>query len=303
MMLSVRSALVLFAFLFSCTFIVTNGLMMTTDSNHSLEEHIHPREEVMNINDSFNEDDKTNSVNKQVPTQLKKGTIPAISTGNPPQIIIYHSHNRESWIPELENIKDPDRAFDSKINVTLLGRYLQNKLKLSSSKIPVLHSKIDYPSRITNFNYAKSYSYSKTTINQELKMHQNVKYLLDLHRDSQGREKTTITHKNKNFAQVYFVVGINHPNWKENMEFANRIQEGLNKIVPNLSKGIYQKDKNSGNGEYNQSLSSNSALIEIGGVENSLDESYHTIEVLAKVIQDIWLEDNSGVVKSSSPSI
>ncbi|KRE34966.1 stage II sporulation protein P [Paenibacillus sp. Soil522] len=302
-MLSLRSALVLFAFLFSCTFtfIVTNGLMMTTDSNPSLEVKIQPREEAMNINESIIEGDKPNTLNNQAPTLLKKESIPAIPSGNPPQIIIYHSHNRESWIPELENIKDPDKAFDSKINVTLLGSYLQNKLV--SSNIPVFHSKIDYPSRIANFNYAKSYSYSKTTINQELKMHQNVKYLFDLHRDSQEREKTTITYKNQNYAQVYFVVGINHPNWKQNMKFANRIQEGLNKIVPNLSKGIYQKDKNSGNGEYNQSLSSNSALIEIGGVENSLEESYFTIEVLAKVIQDIWLEDNSGLVKPSSPSI
>ncbi|WP_169082816.1 stage II sporulation protein P [Paenibacillus sp. PL91] len=35
-----------------------------------------------------------------------------------------------------------------------------------------------------------------------------------------------------------------------------------------------------------QSLTGNSALIEIGGVENSLEESYRTTEVLAKVIQD-----------------
>ncbi|MGM0883223.1 MAG: stage II sporulation protein P [Bacillota bacterium] len=300
-MLRLRLYLVSFAFIFSCTFIVTNGLMMSEGSNSSLTEIIPPRQETTNINESIIEGSKTKTEDNKSTIQLKKESIPSASSSNRPQIIIYHSHNRESWLPELDNIKTPDKAYDSKINVTLLGSYLQSKLL--KNEISVLHSTIDYPSQISNFNYAKSYSYSKITINKELKMHQNVKYLLDLHRDSQEREKTTITYKNQNYAQVYFVVGINHPNWKQNMKFANRIQKGLNEIVPNLSKGIYQKDKTSGNGEYNQSLSSNSALIEIGGVENSLEESYLTIEVLAKVIQDIWLEDNLSLATTLSPAI
>lgn len=44
-----------------------------------------------------------------------------------PQVLIYHSHNRESWIPELKNIKVANEAFDSKTNVTLLGDYLIKK--------------------------------------------------------------------------------------------------------------------------------------------------------------------------------
>ncbi|WP_368730606.1 stage II sporulation protein P [Mycobacterium tuberculosis] len=47
-----------------------------------------------------------------------------------------------------------------------------------------------------------------------------------------------------------------------------------------------------GNGDYNQALSANSALIEIGGVENNLEENYRTITLLAKVMREIWLEDN-----------
>lgn len=76
------------------------------------------------------------------------------------------------------------------------------------------------------------------------------------------------------------------------MKFAERLQKRLNDKVPYLSKGIYIKDSASGNGDYNQALSPNSALIEIGGVENNLEENYRTITVLAEVIQEIWLEDN-----------
>lgn len=237
-------------------------------------------------------------IESQNPVLLKKES--KTSTANAPQIIIYHSHNRESWIPELNNISDSDKAFDSKINVTLLGTYLQKRIQ--SSDIPVFHSVIDYPSQITNFDYAKSYTYSKQTVKSELKMHENVKYLFDLHRDSRRKEDSTIMYNNQNFAQVYFVVGTNHSNWMENKNFADRIHESLNEMIPILSKGIYEKDKTSGNGEYNQSLNSNSALIEIGGVDNSLEESYRTIEVLAKVIQEIWLEDQAQLAVSS-PSV
>ena len=72
-------------------------------------------------------------------------------------------------------------------------------------------------------------------------MHDNIEYLIDIHRDSQGRDKTTVQHNNLNYAQVYFVVGTNNPNWEKNMRFAERIQKGLNDKVPDLSKGIYKK--------------------------------------------------------------
>ncbi|MFD1130656.1 stage II sporulation protein P [Paenibacillus sp. PDC88] len=207
-----------------------------------------------------------------------------------PQVLIYHSHNRESWIPELKNIKVANEAFDSKTNVTLLGDYLIKKMK--TYDIPVFHSKKDYPSVISNFNYAYSYTYSRETIEQERAMHNNIEYLIDIHRDSQGRDKTTIQYNNLNYAQVYFVVGTNNPNWQKNLKFAERIQKGLNSKVPSLSKGIYKKDSSIGNGDYNQALSANSALIEIGGVENNLEENYRTITLLAKVMREIWLEDN-----------
>ncbi|CAM4425127.1 stage II sporulation protein P [Paenibacillus alkaliterrae] len=299
-MFRLQSSITNFAFFFSFACMIMIGLLLNEGRNQSLIEEIPSRQAVADTKPMIIEENTTHTMNNQKTSFLKKETNSGTSNNTAPQIMIYHSHNRESWIPELDHINSPDQAFDSEINVTLLGSYLLNKLK--SSDIPVFHSNIDYPSRISNFNYAKSYSYSKQTITQELKMHQNVKYLFDLHRDSQEREKTTILFKNQNYAQVYFVVGTNHPNWKQNMNFAERIQESLNERIPNLSKGIYQKDKTSGNGEYNQSLSGNSALIEIGGVENSLEESYRTIEVLAKVIQDIWLEDRSQLAVSS-PSV
>lgn len=214
---------------------------------------------------------------KKIPTEVSN-----------PAIFIYHTHNRESWLPELANVQNADDAFDPKINVTLLGTRLMKNLKTYG--LEVIHSTKDYFSEVGNFNYARSYQYSKLSVKEAITRRNGIRFLFDLHRDSLGREETTISFNNQNYARVYFVVGTNNPNWKQNMEFAEQLQEGLNALVPQLSKGIYLKDRSSGNGEYNQSVSGTSALIEIGGVGNTLEESYRTIDLLSKVILQAWKE-------------
>lgn len=212
----------------------------------------------------------------------------------PPQVLIYHTHNRESWLPELEGKKNPSQAFDAKVNVTLLGKDLASKL--TAKGMNVIQSTEDYAGEIQNFNYAKSYVYSKATLTQELSNHKSIEYVFDIHRDSESRNRTTIQFNNVDYSQLYFVVGRDNPNWEKTMQFATRVQNKLNKKIPGISKGIYQKDHSSGNGKYNQSFVESSALIEIGGVENMLRENYRTISILADVIHEIWHEDHGSTV-------
>lgn len=202
-------------------------------------------------------------------------------------VLIYHSHNRESWLPELKDVTDPDLAYDEEQNITLLGQRMAEKLQKLG--LNVSHSTKDYPSAVSDFKYHKSYEYSKLTVSEAVIAHPEIHYLFDIHRDSQKRSKTTTTINGKDYAQVYFVVGEKNPNWVENMEFAKKIHNKLNQKHSGLSKGIYSKDAN-GNGEYNQSFSPNSSLIEIGGVENTLEESYRTIDVLSDVIVELYWE-------------
>lgn len=211
-----------------------------------------------------------------------------------PRVLIYHTHNRESWLPELQGKTAPNEAFDSKINVTLLGKDLSKKLKAKG--VSVVQSADDYPSKISNFEYVKSYTYSKATLSKELSKHKSIEYVFDIHRDSESRNKTTILYNNVNYAKLYFVVGRDNPNWKQTKNFATRLQNKLNEKIPGISKGIYQKDHSSGNGQYNQSLADFSALIEIGGVENVLEENYRTISILADVIHEIWHEDHNSAI-------
>ncbi|MFC4599317.1 stage II sporulation protein P [Cohnella hongkongensis] len=220
----------------------------------------------------------------------------APSTDGRKIVFVYHSHNRESYYPELkEGTKDPN---SSKINVTLVGKRLTGQLEKRG--IGAVHSPKDYPTSIEGYNWNYSYKYSLQTVRQALSDHEDLQFFFDIHRDSQRRSKTTATIDGKDYAQVYFIIGHRNPNWRENEDLANRIHERLEKQYPGLSRGVWGKTAANGNGEYNQSVSPGSVLIEIGGVDNTLEECYRTADALAKVISEIYW-DNEKAVKADAP--
>lgn len=207
-------------------------------------------------------------------------------TGGSKVVFIYHSHNRESWLPELKpGTKDPN---DARINVTLVGKRLAEQLE--EKGVGAAHSSKDYASSVQSYNWNLSYKYSQKTVQQAMADYRDLQYFIDIHRDSQRRSKTTATIKGVDYAQVYFIIGHKNPNWKRNEEFAGKIHERLEQNYPGLSRGIWGKTAANGNGEYNQSLDPDSVLIEIGGIENTLEECYRTADALAEVISDLYWE-------------
>lgn len=211
---------------------------------------------------------------------------------NSRSVLIYHTHNRESWLPELPGVREPDRAYDRDVNVTLLGRRLQKKLSVPG--VQVMHLHPDYPAEMPAFHYPKSYRYSAETVQEAKAAHPDLFYYFDIHRDSQKRSRTTLNYKGKSYAQIYLIIGKKNPDWKKNMAFARQIHEALEQLLPGISRGVWGKGSH-GNGEYNQSVSPGSVLIEIGGVENDLTESYRSVDVLAQaLIRVIGKQDVAG---------
>jgi stage II sporulation protein P len=210
-------------------------------------------------------------------------------------IFIYHSHNRESWKPELTG--DEKNPNSSTINVTLVGKRLAKKLE--ENGIGALHSGKDYLSTINNYRWELSYKYSMATVKEAMKNDGDLKFFFDIHRDSQPRKETTATIAGQSYAQVYFIIGHRNPDWRQNEAFATQIHEALEKKYPGISRGIWGKTAASGNGEYNQSLSPDSILMEIGGIDNTLEESYRTADALAEVITGIYWNAEKVDVKSS----
>lgn len=204
-----------------------------------------------------------------------------------PVVFIYHSHNRESWFPVIGGGGDDPTS--TKQNITLVGQRLAEKLEALG--LGAETSKTDYPTEINNYKWVMSYKYSRKTVQDALAGDDKLKYIFDIHRDSQKRKYTTTTIDGKSYAQVYFIIGQENPNWRKNEKFANEIHEALEAKYPGISRGVWGKTSKDGNGEYNQSLSPGSVLIEIGGVDNTLEESYRTADALAKVIADLYWGD------------
>ncbi|RIX54102.1 stage II sporulation protein P [Paenibacillus nanensis] len=219
---------------------------------------------------------------KPSPTETPQPDKP--STGASKIAFIYHSHNRESWYPEAGEGKA-----DSKTkNITLVGKRLAEKLE--ENGVGAMHSDTDYPTAIKGYRWELSYKYSKKTVQEAMASSDELKFFFDIHRDSQKRKYTTVDIDGVSYAQVYFIIGHKNPNWKENEEFATKIHDALEKKYPGISRGIWGKTAATGNAEYNQSLASESVLLEVGGVENTLEESYRTADALAEVIADIYWE-------------
>lgn len=204
------------------------------------------------------------------------------------RVFIYHSHNRESFMPALKGITNPNSAYDQNVNVTLVGKRLANQLRYKG--IGTVVSTEDYKTSEKSFNFINSYRYSLKSLQQASASNRDLAYYIDIHRDSQRRAHTTVNIGGQMYAQVYFVIGYKNTHWKQNERLANTIHQQLEKQYPGISRGVW--GKNTGNAEYNQSFSPNSILIEVGGVENTLEECYRTADILGNVISTIiWGSD------------
>lgn len=203
------------------------------------------------------------------------------------RILVYHSHPREAYNPLLGVQSDnPSSGVPSK-NVMLVGSYITKRLEKRG--IGTVHAQEDYATKVPDYSWNFSYKYSRMTIKSALAGNQEMTELIDIHRDSQRHGKTTAEIGGKSYAQVYFILGHANKNWKKNEAFANEIHQLLEKSYPGLSRGIWGKSSGNGNnGEYNQSLSPNSVLIEVGGIDNTAEELKRTADVLADAIADVY---------------
>jgi stage II sporulation protein P len=209
-----------------------------------------------------------------------------VATGDR-DILIYNTHNTESWSYVANN----DSVTDDTKNVTLISKMLSDEL--TKKGIKAVFDNTDHQKLLNQqgLPYAFSYSESLKTVKADMKKDKNIDYIFDIHRDTKPKKATTAVVNGKSYARTLFVIGKGNPHWEQNAEFAKKIHYLLEKKYPGLSEGVFAKSKEEGNGEYNQSVSPNAVLIEIGGTDNTQDELNNSATALADVIADIYFED------------
>ncbi len=201
-------------------------------------------------------------------------------------VFIYQSHSWESFLPLLKGATQPNDAIssDERANVIGLGsRLAQNLMK---EGIGVEHDKTNMTQELHSKGWSstQAYTLSGDIVDEAVSTQENdFVYYLDLHRDSARKEITTKTINGERYARLYFVVGKENKDYQENLDFAKEIHQKLERKFPGISRGVFLKTKSEGNGVYNQDVSNKALLVEIGGVDNHLDELERTIDAFAEV--------------------
>lgn len=206
-----------------------------------------------------------------------------ISDPNPqettePIIYLYNTHQLENYSSENLDI------YGITPNVLMASYVLRENLNKLGIPTIVEEANMSEILEQNNWNYSYSYQASSSLLKEKKKQYQSLKYFIDLHRDSINKDLSTVSINNKNYAKVLFVIGQDHSNWEKNYNLASSLNDLINTNYKGLSRGIMKKTGPNVNGIYNQDLSPNVILIEVGGVDNTIEEVYNTMEALSNVL-------------------
>lgn len=215
-----------------------------------------------------------------------------------PRVLIYHTHTYEAF---EQNPDDPYpecgkwRTQDSRYNIVRVGDALAEELE--ALDIEVVHDTTEHePPKL-----GTAYLRSLKTLEGYAQRGEEFDMMIDLHRDAASSRNTNpscVTANGIKYARMMVLIGNGEgsngnsfsikPNWKENYKLAQAITDGLNAEIPGICRDVMVK-----NGRYNQHMSENAVLIEVGHNKNTLEEAVNAAKPLAKVIAGLLLSDES----------
>ncbi|MBQ2931511.1 MAG: stage II sporulation protein P [Clostridia bacterium] len=212
--------------------------------------------------------------------------------GDGPKVLILHTHATESYSPEGSasySTDKSDRSTDASQNMVAVGEAV--KKVFDDAGISAIHDKTlhDHPS----FN--GSYANSLKTVEKYKAKYPSICIVLDLHRDAyvydDGSKAKFVTQiDGKKTAQLMLVVGTNgsgldHPNWRENMKLALKLQNKIISKYPHLMRGVNLRKE-----RFNGHTTPGSMIIEVGSSGNTLSEAIRGATLGAREIADFLTE-------------
>ena len=192
-----------------------------------------------------------------------------------PQILILHTHGSEAYTPDGTDVYEESSSYrttDTQYNVVRVGDEMAEVF--SSYGIQVIHDRTlyDYP------QYNGAYTRSAASIEKYLEQYPSIQVILDVHRDAiidaNGTNYKVVTEADgQKVAQVMLVVGTDlggaaHPDWRQNLTFAVKLQQQMNGRYPTLARPIALRAA-----RYNQQYRVGSLLVEVGSHGNTLQEA------------------------------
>ncbi|MGJ7921433.1 stage II sporulation protein P [Neobacillus sp. LXY-4] len=233
----------------------------------------------------------------------EEGGQPPLTTGGRQVVYVYFTHNRESYLPYLKGVTDPNKAYHSQINVMKIGDKLKEQLESRGIGTGIEKTDIQGNLNKKGLSYYQSYLESRPVVQAAMANNQDFEYFIDIHRDSLRKDRTTKIINGQAYAKLVFIIGANQSNYEKNAKLAKELHDLLENKYPGLSRGVFVKKE--GNGKYNQDLSEKALLIEFGGVDNTFEELYRSSEALADVLSEhYWQAEkvNQGTEQPANPN-
>ena len=199
-----------------------------------------------------------------------------------PTIYIYSTHTNEEYNYQKNDL------YNIMPTVKTASYILEDELKRLG-----LYSLVEKENTIDILNnrgleYSSSYKISRELLEKRQEENPSLKLFFDIHRDSVKRSITTVSINNISYAKIMFLLGLENPNYLENKKEIEIMNNYLNTNYPGLSRGIYEKKGVGVNGVYNQDYSKHVFLIEVGGVDNTIEEVSNSIKILAETIYNYY---------------
>ena len=184
-----------------------------------------------------------------------------------PTVLILHTHATEAYADS------PDaRDTDPEKSVVAVGQHIADRL--NEAGIPALHD-------VTLFDepdFTMAYYNASLAIRKALAEHPSVQYILDVHRDSvrdaSGDELAlTCETVSGRAARLMLVIGTDeggadHPDWRDNLALAARLQLALSAEHP-----LLMRDINLRSASFNEQYAPGSLLLEVGSCGSTLEET------------------------------
>ena len=214
--------------------------------------------------------------------------------GDLPRILIYHTHATEAYT-QTENSQYKEtsqwRTNDEEKNIVAVGAKLA-KILSEEYGCNVIHDTTNHePPKLST-----SYSRSVETMQYYKEKYPSITMFIDVHRDA-GLKPLYAEIDGKRVAKMMFVVGTGEgatgtgfaemPDFESNYALAHAITENLLAVNENLMRNIRVKT-----GRYNQHVSNQCLLVEMGDNANTLEEVLNAVPYLARAIVEVM---NGGV--------
>ncbi|KUG04288.1 stage ii sporulation protein p [hydrocarbon metagenome] len=212
--------------------------------------------------------------------EMEEPASPAlIESAKDSRIIFYCTHGTETYIPDSGQARlNGKRGLVNNVAANMAN--ILAKKGLAAEYINTLH---DWP------EYNESYAKSRDTVKQLVDSGgSKILALFDVHRDSipGSTQAATVKVDGRKSAVILIVVGTDerkeHPRWKENLSFAQKLYQEGQSMYPGLIKGVRTKA-----GTYNQEYHDHALLLEMGSDYNSLDEAQYAGELFINVLLQV----------------